>query len=258
MPIHRPLLIAFGRVITAFLEETGRIVAFSAGLLRTVPRRPFRTKLLVQHIEFIGLRSLGIIVLTGFFTGAVFALQTGRIFRIFNADGYTGMVVGISLARELAPVLTGLMVTARAGSAIAANIATMKVTEQIDALQVMAVDPVNYLVVPRFLAALLSLPALTALFNFVGIVGSYIVGVWILGINEGEFLYRIEWLVDPDDVVHGLAKSAVFGAIIVVISSYKGILARGGALGVGKATTEAVVLASVLIFVVDYLITALV
>ena len=249
---------ALGRVIITFITETGSILILLFLALRNSLRRPYRFKLILEQMEFIGVNSMGIITLTGFFTGAVFALQTGKVFRLFNAEGYTGMVVGISLVRELAPVLTSLMVAARAGSAIAAKLGTMRVTHQIDALMVMAVDPVNYLIVPRFIATTLVMPVLTAYFDFIGILGSYVVGVVLLATNEGIFVYRIEWMVDVGDISHGLIKSSVFGALIAIISCHKGFYSGGGAEGVGRSTTEAVVLSSISIFVADYVITALV
>lgn len=201
--------------------------------------------------------SLFVVVLTGFFTGAVFAMQSASAFRLFDAESLVGATVAISLTRELAPALTGLMVTGRAGSAIATELGSMRVTEQIDALATMAVDPRQYLLVPRVLAGLLTAPILCMVFNVIGLFGSYLVAVQLQGISEAQFWSRIESWLDVADVVGGLIKAAVFGLMLTTIACYKGYNATGGAKGVGEATTEAVVLSSVLILVADYFLTAL-
>ncbi len=161
------------------------------------------------------------------------------------------------MTRELGPVLTGLMVTGRAGSAMAAELGTMRVTEQIDALTVMALNPIKYLVVPRAVASFLMLPILTIVSDFIGVIGGYLVGVNLLGIDEGAFMNRIEKNLDFGDIYNGLVKAAVFGLILSVVSCYKGYNTRGGAEGVGKATTEAVVISSVAILISDYILTSL-
>jgi len=161
------------------------------------------------------------------------------------------------MTRELGPVLTSLMVTGRAGSAMTAELATMRVTEQIDALRVMALSPIQYLVAPRMIASFIMLPVLTCISNFVGIVGGYIVGVKLLGINEGSFLSRIEKVLEFQDISNGLIKAAVFGVIMSVICCFKGFYTQGGAAGVGRATTEAVVASSLSILVADYVLTSL-
>ena len=207
-------------------------------------------------MEFVGVGSLFIVLLTGVFTGAVFALQGAGAFRMFNAESLVGSTVGLSLARELSPVLTGLMVTGRAGSGIATEIGTMRVTEQIDALYTMAVNPVQYLVVPRFIAGLIMVPILSGLFTLVGMVGCYIVGVILLGIDEGIFLEKVRWFVEPSDLSSGLIKACVFGGILTMVGCYKGFYAEGGARGVGLATTQSVVASSVIILISDYFLTA--
>jgi phospholipid/cholesterol/gamma-HCH transport system permease protein len=209
-------------------------------------------------MEFIGVHSLFIIVLTAVFTGMVYALEAGRAFARFSAEGLTGSLVTISLARELGPVMAGLMVTARAGSAMAAQLGTMRVTQQIDALEALAVEPINYLIVPRIIASIVMLPILTGIFDMVGSIGGYFVGVHILEINKGMFVSQIEWYVDPGDVFDGLAKSCFFGLILSLVGCYKGYHTIGGAEGVGKATTQAVVISSVAILISDYFLTALV
>ncbi len=220
-------------------------------------RPPYRFKQLFLAMEFVGVGSLFIVLLTGLFTGAVFALQGAVAFRLFNAESLVGPTVGLSLARELSPVLTGLMVTGRAGSGIATELGTMRVTEQIDALYTMAVNPVQYLVVPRFIAGLVMVPLLSILFTLIGMCGCYFVGVVLLGIDEGIFIAKVRWFVDPRDLMSGLIKACVFGGILTMVGCYKGFNASGGARGVGIATTQSVVVSSILILVADYFLTAI-
>jgi phospholipid/cholesterol/gamma-HCH transport system permease protein len=220
-------------------------------------RRPFKFDYIFKQMEFIGVHSLLVVLITGTFTGMVLALQSSYGFNKFGAEGLVGVIVTLSMTRELGPVLTSLMVTGRAGSAMAAEIGTMRVTEQIDALTVMALNPVKYLIAPRVVASFLMLPILTIISDFTGVVGGYIVGVKMLGINEGAFMNRIDKTVTLGDIYNGLVKAAVFGLILSVISCYKGYNTRGGAEGVGRATTEAVVLSSVTILISDYVLTSL-
>ncbi|MBI4412018.1 MAG: ABC transporter permease [Deltaproteobacteria bacterium] len=246
------------RINTVFLrviEELGYFSRFGATFFRWIGEKPFRWKHLTAQMNSIGVDSTPIILLVSLFTGAVFALQTGYAFRLFNAETLVGSTVGLSLTREIAPVFAALMVTARIGSAMAAELGTMRVTEQIDALEAMAVNPFHFLVVPRVIGATLMLPLLTALFNFVGFIGAYLVGVGLLGIPEGPFIARTEFYVDNDDLFGGLFKAAVFGFLLALISCYQGYKAEGGAAGVGRATTRAVVVSSVTILVVDYFLT---
>jgi phospholipid/cholesterol/gamma-HCH transport system permease protein len=247
----------FGRLVIDRIEEVGRQTLFLVDTLRNAFTLPVRWRLLVRQMEFVGVRSVSVVVLTGTFTGMVLALQSSYGFRKFGAESLVGTTVALSMTRELGPVLTSLMVTARAGSAMAAELGTMRVTEQIDALVVMAVDPVKYLVVPRILAALAMLPILCIVSDFVGIAGGYFVGVQLLGINSGEYMSNTVKYLELRDVFDGLLKAACFGLILATVGCYKGFNAQGGAQGVGRATTEAVVLASVLILVNDYFLTAL-
>jgi len=246
-----------GKKVLTLLEELGGfIVCLKEGLLAiTVP--PFRWKPLFKQFEFIGVNSSLIIVLTGMFTGAVLGLQSGKAFRLFNAEAATGSLVALSLLRELSPVLTGLMLAARCGSAMAAEIGTMKVTQQVDALRVMSVDPVSYLITPRIIATTMMAPLLSIVFSLMGLIGSEIVAVGILGINDAIYLDKIQQYVEMDDLWNGLIKAAVFGLIVAVVGCRKGYMTSGGAEGVGRATTQAVVMASVSILVSDYFLTAL-
>ena len=208
-------------------------------------------------MEFVGVKSIFVVVLTGTFTGMVMALQGYHGFRMFSAESLVGGTVALGMTRELGPVLTSLMVTARAGSATAAELGTMRVTEQIDALYVMAANPVKHLIVPRVIAGVLMVPLLTVVSDFMGILGGYFVGVHILGINSGVFIKNITRLVDLNDIYNGLVKAACFGLILSLIGCYKGFNTYGGAEGVGRATTEAVVLASITILISDYFLTAI-
>ncbi len=217
---------------------------------------PLKYSWVLRQLWFIGFQSSLVIFLTGAFSGMVMALQSFHATRTFGAETLVGVTVALSMTRELGPVLTSFMVMGRAGSAMAAEIGTMKVTEQIDALFAMAVNPIKYLIVPRVLASIIVVPILTIIADFVGIVGGYFIGVIVLGINEGAFVANMEKHVGLDDIYHGLIKAAVFGLILSVIGFYKGYNATGGAEVVGRATTQRVVLATVTILMANYLLTA--
>ena len=246
-----------GALIIGFLEGLGGVTRMGAEAFAYTFAPPFRVRLMFQQMDFVGVGSLLIIVITGFFTGAVFTLQSNLAFRMFGAEGLTGATVALSLTRELSPVLTGLMVAGRAGSAMAAEIGSMRVSEQIDALEVMAVNPIQYLVTPRLWAGILMVPALTMTYDVVGMTGSWLVGVHYLGIDPNTFWSRVWQYVDPSDIYNGLIKAAVFGAIIAVVGSHRGYNTSGGAAGVGQATTRSVVISSVAILISDYFITSL-
>jgi phospholipid/cholesterol/gamma-HCH transport system permease protein len=253
--IVSPWVSYLGSRITAVLRELGKWCAFVWQALEWTVRPPIRMDLFVKQMEFVGVKSTWIISLTAFFTGAVFALQSGKVYALFNMESMVGATVGLSLTREIAPVFTALMVTARACSAMAAELGTMRVTEQIDALEAMAVNPIHYLAVPRVMACTLMVPLLTMLYNFVGVIGSYLVGIYLLGINEGPFMNRLYYYVDADDIWGGLIKAAIFGFLISAISCYMGFSTRRGAKGVGRATTRAVVISAVTVLIVDYFLT---
>ena len=247
----------FGRAVLENIEEMGKILLLFLSAMMWMVRPPLKVRLIFKQMEFVGVKSIFVVVLTGTFTGMVMALQGYYGFRMFNAESLVGSTVALGMTRELGPVLTALMVTARAGSAMAAELGTMRVTEQIDALSVMATNPVKHLVVPRIIAGVIMLPALTIVSDFMGILGGYFVGVPILKINSGAFISNITRMVDLGDIYNGLTKAAVFGLILSLIGCYKGFNTTGGAEGVGKATTEAVVLASVSILISDYFLTAI-
>jgi len=236
------------------IEELGRGLSITGLGLLNFLRPPFRFRETVRQMEFIGVQSLPIILLASAFTGAVFTLQSYRAFALFGAQAMVGGTVGVALTRELGPTLTGLLVAGRAGSAMAAELGTMRVTEQIDALEAMAVDPINYLVKPRLLASILVMPLLTAMFDFVGVAGSYVVGTKMMTLSEPEFFVRLHEWVDWEDIGGGLFKALVFGLIMGGVSCYKGFYTRGGAAGVGQATTSSVVVSSVAILIANFFI----
>lgn len=242
------------RGMGATIEEVGRAARIGVMGVVNIFLRPLRLRQTFAQLDFIGVQSLSIIVLTSAFTGAVFALQSYRAFAMFGAEAMVGGTVGVALTRELGPMLTGLLVSGRAGSAIAAEIGTMRVTEQIDALDAMAVDPVNYLVKPRLLASILALPLLTAIFDLIGIIGSWFICIMIYNLSEPEFMVRLADWVDWDDIWTGLLKATVFGFIMGTVACYKGFYTTGGAKGVGRATTSAVVVSSVAILVSNFFI----
>ncbi len=248
---------ALGAWMLAAVEEFGQYAVFTARALWGIVRPPYRLRNLFRQMEFVGNQSLSIVLITGAFTGMVFAVQTDFAFGRFGARGLIGSTVVLALTRELGPVLTSLMVNGRVGSAMAAEIGTMRVTEQIDALESMAIDPVQYLASPRIGASILMLPILCAAFDLVGAMGVSYVATQVLGVNPGPYYARMEWFVDPDDIWGGMLKSAVFGFIIASVGCYRGFTARGGAEGVGRATTRAVVASGVAILVVDYFITVI-
>ena len=222
-----------------------------------LPRRPYRWRYFFRQLEFIGVNSLFIVMLTGLFTGMVLALQGYYGLRKFGGESMLGAGVALSMTRELGPVLTAVMVAARAGSAMAAELGTMKVTEQLDALSAMAVHPLHYLALPRLLAGLIMVPLLTIVGVFIGIVGGYFVGVVLLGINSGTYIQKMLNIVTGEDLYNGLIKSVIFGLILAVISCYEGLQATGGAEGVGLVTTRAVVFSAISILIFDYILTAM-
>lgn len=246
-----------GDVTLRFFAQVGLTAAFFVRAVASSVRPPYRPGLVLQQAEFVGVGSLFIVMLTGVFTGAVFTLQSMAALERMGMESMVGAMVLISIARELGPVLTALMVTGRVGSAMATELGTMRVTEQIDAMEVMAVDPVNYLVVPRMIACAVMVPILSLLFLLVAFGGGYVVAVVVMGIDEGSYMARIEWTLDPYDFYQGALKSVVFGVIIAVVGCFKGYHAEGGARGVGQATTQAVVIGSIAIFIIDYVLTSI-
>jgi phospholipid/cholesterol/gamma-HCH transport system permease protein len=250
------LLAGLGSTAIGWLAGMGRMMTLllSALLWAFVP--PLRLRRVVRQIHFMGWRSLLVVVLTGAFTGMVLGLQGYYTLRKFGATAMLGPAVALSLIREIGPVLCALVVTGRAGSAMAAEIGIMCITDQIDALSVMALNPIKYLISPNILAGVITLPLLAAIVNVVGIYGGYLVGVQLLGVGQGVYFGEMQDLVSFYDIKIGFLKSLSFGLIISWICCYKGFYTRFGAEGVSKATTEAVVLSSVWILICDYFLTS--
>ncbi len=241
-----------GRWAIAIVESIGRFGGFLAQAVAAGVTPPFNLWTLIGRINYIGFRSLLIILLTGAFTGMVLGLQIFLTLSRFGAEAFLGPAVALSLIRELGPVLAALMVTGRAGSALTAELGIMRITEQIDALMVMALNPVRYLVVPAILAGLITFPMLTAIFDVAGIYGGYLVAVILLGMSPGTYFGQMQTYADMSDVMVGFWKSLCFGVLVPWVCTYKGFHCGHGAEGVSRATTEAVVLSCVLILVFNY------
>lgn len=244
--------------IYEFISHIGNITLLFLEALKFVFIKPPKLKHIIKNMAEIGADAALLIAITGFFTGGVLVVETYPTFHQFNAEFLIGALVSLSLSRELSPVLVALLVTARSGSAMAANIGTMKITEQIDALEVMAVNPIRYLITPRLIASVIVVPFLTILSIASGILGGYFVAIELYSINPYLYLEKMKDFTKLYDIIGGLYKSAVFAVIITIISTYFGYIAKGGAEGVGKATTTAVVVSSVLILILDYFLTALI
>jgi phospholipid/cholesterol/gamma-HCH transport system permease protein len=238
------------------LDGVGTTVHLTGQTLFWLFRRPFRLSQMVAMMDFVGVQSLFIVSLTGAFSGMVLALQMIHALRIFQAETMVGGIVVVALTREMAPVFAGLMVTARVGSAMAAELGNMRVTEQIDAITTMSVSPVQYLLAPRLLAAVTMMPLLYVVYTIIGTIGAYVVAVMWLNVDPGIFIDKIQQFTAPSDIYMGLIKSLVFGFLISAISCKHGFYASGGARGVGIATTRAVVQSAVAILIANYIITS--
>jgi len=252
----RELFESLGKWAGRVVSSTGgmTLMLIQAVLWIFVP--PLKLRNIFRQMEFVGVNSLFVVILTGAFTGAVLALQSYNALKRFGAESLVGPTVALSMARELGPVLTGLMVTGRAGSAMATELGTMRVTEQIDALYTMAVNPVKYLVSPRILAGVFMMPVLAIVTDFVGVLGGYFVAVKMLGVNSGVYIGRTVDFVQAQDIFDGLIKASVFGLILSIVACYHGFNTTGGAAGVGEAATKSVVMGCVLILVADYFLTS--
>lgn len=246
-----------GALIIDGVVSLGAFVFFLLGAVFYALIPPYKPRLLIRQVRIIGADSLFLIILIGAFTGMVLGLQGYNTLRRFGSDGALGTVVALVLVRELGPVLAALMIAARAGSAMAAELGSMQSTEQIDALTVMAINPVQYLVSPRMLAGVISFPLLTSIFDVVGIYGGYMIGVGLMGAPSGAYFNGIASNMSGHDIMTGLYKALVFGVIVMWVSCYKGYNAERMATGVSRATTEAVVLSSVLILAFDYFLTSI-
>ncbi len=249
------LLAAIGAPVIYFwrsIEGLGAFFVFNAKLLPLVFTKPFRLREIMNQIEVIGIKSIGIIVLTATFIGMVQAIQMYQGFHKFGIENMMGYTIFYALGKELAPVVAGLMVTSRAISAMSAELGTMRVSEQIDAIDTLAVDSRKLLIIPKIIAAMISLPILTIIFNIVANIGSYATAVFILDVNGTSYINAITQYAEFRDYAEGIAKAAVFGFLIGSIGTYFGFHTKGGARGVGMATTITVVTSSVIILVADY------
>ncbi len=257
---NKKMLIKFiefiGTVVEEALEGVGRTIILFYSILKGMVRPPFEIRNIVRQMLEIGVNSLPVVLITAVFTGMVLALQSYTGFKRFGAEGLVGSVVALSMTRELGPVLSAIIVTGRAGAAMAAELGTMRVTEQIDALETLATNPIKFLIVPRFLSGIIMLPALTVVTDIVGIIGGYFVTVVLLDASSKTYL-RATWdFLQIQDIYSGLIKACFFGAAFTLISCYKGFYTKGGAEGVGRATTGAVVYSSMTILISDYFLSA--
>lgn len=250
-------LAAIGHIVIAFVSGAGRLGLFMAEILIQAFRPPWYGRQIGLQLLHIGYFSLPVVGMTAIFTGMVLALQSYTGFSRFSAEGAVATVVVLSMTRELGPVLAGLMVAGRIGAAMAAEIGTMRVTEQIDALKTLSANPIQYLVVPRVIAGLTMLPLLVLIADIIGVLGGYLVSIYQLGFNPGNYMQQTFKYLEAKDVVSGLIKASAFGVIITLMGCYHGYNSGRGAEGVGRATTNAVVSASVLILLMNYALTAL-
>ena len=244
-----------GRVVLAFFKSAGSLGLFAVETIYHCLTPPLYFKALLRQIIEIGFYSLPVVALTTLFSGMVIALQTYSGFSQFSAEGAVSLVVLVAVTRELAPVMAGLMVAGRIGAAMAAEIGTMRVTEQIDALSTLSTNPIKYLIVPRVIAGVIMLPILVLIGDIIGICGGYMIGVSKLDFNATTYLVSTWEYLKPMDVISGLTKASVFGFIITLLGCYNGFNSKGGAQGVGQATTNAVVSSSILILIFNYILT---
>ncbi len=251
-----PVLYQATHVITDKIETLGHFLMFTSEALRKTIYPLVDRNLLIAQLEFVGVRSLGVIILAALIVGAVFGIQFGIVFKMFGAESLIGAAASFALSKELAPVVGSFLITGRAGSAMAAEIGTMRVNDQVDALKVMAVNPIGYLVSPRILASMIMTPLLSAIFVVFGVLASYFVAVQLFQTDPGVLVDKLNWITTPKDVIDGLEKAFIFGTIFSTIACYKGYYTTGGAKGVGKSTTEAVVWALVIILISDFFITS--
>lgn len=243
--------------ILALVEAVGAHLLLLGQTVFWLVRPPYRIAVLLEAMVFVGFESLLIVLLVSLFVGAVFALQLSSALRTFQAEAFVGATVGLALTRELAPVFTSIVIAARAGAGMATELGSMRITEQIDALATMAVNPLQYLVVPRVVAGIIMVPLLSMLFIATGMVGAYIVAVGIQNVDKGVFIENTRWFLDVNDIMQGVCKATIFGGTLTLISCQQGYNASGGAKGVGVATTRAVVGSFVTILIMDYFLTDL-
>ena len=251
------LIVDFGEFILDGIDALGKFILFLISAAWYAISPPYKLRLIIRQIRVVGAESFFLIVLVSAFTGMELGLQGYNELRQFGSEGALGTLVALTLVRELGPVLAALMIAARAGSAMAAELGSMQTTEQIDALTVMAINPVQYLVSPRLLAGIISFPLLTAVFDVIGIWGGFMIGVVLMGASGASYLNGIATYMTAHDIITGTIKSLVFGVVVIWVCCYKGYNAKRMATGISRATTEAVVLSSVLILAWDYFLTAI-
>jgi len=246
-----------GGVVLHVTPGLGRLTIYMVQAFMWLIRPPFRWKIFVEQMVFMGNKSLFIVLLTSSFTGMVFAYQIYLGFTAFSVDSFVGPIVAISICKELAPVLTGLVVAGRCGAAMAAEIGSMKVTEQVDALEVMGVNSIQYLAVPKIFATVVTMPMLVAIYMLVANMGSWVIGTKVLGIDGAIYFSKISEFMTINMVFEGLIKAAIFGYLIAIIGTYQGFAVKGGAEGVGRGTNMAVVWGMIVVLVVDFFLTAI-
>lgn len=242
--------------VTEFFTFVGECSLILGDAVRRLARRPFEGRELIQQLGFIGASSVPIVAVTGFFSGAVLSLYLSQFLTQYGATQFIGATVGLSIVREIGPVLAGIMVAARCGSAMAAQIGTMAVTEQIDALRMLSVHPTNYLVIPRVLASLIAVPILALICMYAGVFGGMLVAM-SENVPQETYLQSLQSFVTPDDIWRGMAKAPVFGLIVAIVACQQGMRTTNGAFGVGLATTRSVVISMVLIYVANFLLASI-
>lgn len=247
---------SLGALIISFTIETGRVLMLLIETVKQMLTPPYEVREIIRQMYEVGVKSIPVVIITGIFTGMVLALQSYTGFKRFGAESLVGSVVALSMTREMGPVLTGLIVTGRAGAAMAAELGTMRVTEQIDALETLATNPIQYLIVPRFLAGMLMLPALCVISDVIGIMGGYVITVGLFRSSSSQYWEKTWDVLEMDDIYNGLLKAAFFGAALALLCCYRGFYSEGGAEGVGKATTGAVVVSFMTILISDYFLSA--
>ena len=250
------LLEFLGSACIRFTRTLGSVLILFAETLKEMLFPPFEIKNTFKQMQEVGIKSVPVVIITAVFTGMVLAFQTFTGFKRFGAEALVGTVVALSMTREMGPVLTGLVVAGRAGAAMAAELGTMRVTEQIDALETLSTSPVKYLIVPRFVASMIMLPCLTIIADMLGILGGYAIAVWLYGMSSALYWRRAWNYLEMNDIYGGLAKACFFGAAIAIVCCYRGFYTEGGAEGVGKATTGAVVMSFMTILISDYFLGA--
>jgi len=242
-----------GSPFVALFTFVGEVSLIFFDALRRLFRRPVEWRETVEQMAFIGVSSVPIVALTSFFAGAVLSLYLSQFLSEYGATGFVGATIGLTITREIGPVLAGLMVAARCGSAMAAQIGTMAVTEQIDALKMLSVNPTNYLVIPRTIAAVTMLPILSLVGMWAGVFGGYLVGM-TRGVSGGTFMNSLVQFTQPKDFLSGMEKAPFFGLVIALVACQQGLRTKDGAVGVGRATTNAVVISMVMVYVLDYVL----